>query len=462
MSVRAVVMAAGKGKRMNSDLPKVLFEVAGRPLVSWVLDAVRGAGVDDITVVVGHGAEAVAAVLPAGVHTALQREQLGTGHAVVTALESMGDVSGDTVLVVPGDTPLFHPSSLRSLLAAHGSADATLLTADMPDPAGYGRVIRDGDRVAAIVEYRDASEEQLRVSEVAISTYAFSGPALVEALADIGNDNTQREYYLTDAIALIANQGVVTAVRGADPDEVQGVNSLAQLAAVNAAMRERILLEWMGQGVWVQDPLRTYVDASVTLSPGSRLYADVHLEGETSVAAGAVVGPGVFAVDSTIGPDARVWYSVLRSAEVGERAEVGPYASLRPGTVMEAGSKIGTFVETKATTVGKGSKVPHLSYVGDTVIGEQSNVGAGSITCNYDGYQKHPTVIGDRVRIGSDTMLVAPVEIGDDGWTGAGSVISKDVPPGSLGVERSTQREVPGYAARRARQAEKKMKKKGD
>lgn len=456
MSVRAVVLAAGKGKRMNSDLPKVLFEVAGRPLVSWVIDAVARAGVDEITVVVGHGADQVADVLPEGVRIALQEHQLGTGHAVMTALASMGDLSGDTVLVVPGDTPLLQAESLMNLLAAHSGADATLLTAHMPDPTGYGRVIRDGDRVAAIVEERDASDEQRMVCEVAVSTYAFEGPALAAALAAIGNENTQGEYYLTDAVAVIAGRGVVGALTGADAAEVQGVNSLGQLASVNAAMRDRILAGWMAKGVWVQDPARTYLDAGVILEPGARLYADVHLEGATSVAAGATVGPGVFAVDSVIGPNARVWYSVLRSAKVGEGAEVGPYASLRPGTVMEAGSKIGTFVETKATTVGKGSKVPHLSYMGDAVIGEDSNIGAGTITCNYDGYRKHATVIGDRVRIGSDTMLVAPVEVGDDGWTGAGSVISRDVSPGALGVERSAQREVKGYAARRARQADKK------
>ncbi|MCB2224437.1 MAG: bifunctional UDP-N-acetylglucosamine diphosphorylase/glucosamine-1-phosphate N-acetyltransferase GlmU [Actinobacteria bacterium] len=454
MSVRAVVLAAGKGKRMNSDLPKVLFEVAGRPLVAWVVEAVASAGVEDITVVVGHGADLVAGALPPGVAVARQEEQLGTGHAVRCALDEMGDLAGDTVLVVPGDTPLFRPESLRSLLDAHTGA-ATLLTAEMPDPTGYGRVLRDGDRVTAIVEEADATDEQRAVREVALSTYAFDGPALAEALERVENDNAQGEYYLTDVVGILAGDGV-GAVAGADPDEVQGVNSLEHLAAVEAAMRRRILSAWMRSGVWVQDPGRTYVDAAVTLEPGARIYADTHLEGATSVAAGAVVGPGVFAVDSEIGPGARVWYSVLRSARVGEEAEVGPYASLRPGTVMEAGSKIGTFVETKATTVGKGSKVPHLSYMGDAVIGEGSNVGAGSITCNYDGYQKHRTVIGDRVRIGSDTMLVAPVELGDDAWTGAGSVISRDVAPGALGVERSQQREVPGYAARRARKAEKK------
>jgi bifunctional UDP-N-acetylglucosamine pyrophosphorylase/glucosamine-1-phosphate N-acetyltransferase len=454
MSVRAVVLAAGKGKRMNSDRPKVLFEAAGRPLVSWVVDAVAAAGVEDVTVVVGHEADRVAGVLPDGVRTALQAEQLGTGHAVMAALEVMGDVAGDTILVVPGDTPLFRPESLAGLLAAHDEVDATLLTTRMPDPTGYGRVIRDGDRVAAVVEERDATDEQRAIDEVAVSTYAFDGAALRAALASIRNDNAQGEYYLTDAVAAIAAGGTVGAVTGADPEEVQNVNTLEQLSAVEAAMRGRILAGWMGRGVWVQDPARTYVDAGVALEPGARLYADVHLQGSTTVGAGAEVGPGVFVVDSEIGGGARVWYSVLRSAVVGEDAEVGPYASLRPGTVMEAGSKIGTFVETKATTVGRGSKVPHLAYMGDATIGEDSNIGAGTITCNYDGYRKHPTVIGDRVRIGSDTMLVAPVEVGDDGWTGAGSTITRDVPPGALGVERSPQRELPGYAARRARQAE--------
>jgi len=456
MSVRAVVLAAGRGKRMRADLPKVLFEVAGRPLIAWVVDAVAAAGVDDTTVVVGHGGEAVAGVLPKGVGTAVQEEQLGTGHAVMAALQAIGDVSGSTVLVVPGDTPLLQAGSLQALLETHAAtgADATLLTAEMLDPTGYGRVIRDGDRVTAIVEERDADEAQRAIREVAISTYAFDGDALTRALSQIGKDNAQGEYYLTDVIEVLAGGGLVSAVVGADAHEVQGVNSLDHLAAVAATMRERIVLRWMRDGVWVQDPARTYIDAGVTLEPGARIYADVHLEGDTMVAPGATVGPGVFAVDSTIGPGARVWYSVLRSAMVGANAEVGPYASLRPGTVMEAGSKIGTFVETKATLVGPGSKIPHLSYVGDATIGEQSNIGAGTITCNYDGYHKHPTVIGDRVRIGSDTMLVAPVDVGDDAWTGAGSVISKDVSPGALAVERSAQREVPGYAARRARKAE--------
>ncbi len=445
---------------MKSDRPKVLFSVAGRPLLAWVLDAVAGAGPDEVVVVVGHGAAEVQAALPPGVRGVVQEPQLGTGHAVMTALEAMGEVGGDTVLVVPGDTPLLQTETLRALVAALPGAPAALLTAVMPDPTGYGRVLREGSKVVGIVEHRDATAEQRGISEVAVSTYAFSGAALAGALAGLSRGNDQGEYYLTDAVAALAAGGEVRAVAVADPAEVQGVNSHEQLASVAAVARARLNASWMAAGVEMVDPGRVYIDAGVTLEAGARLYPGVHLEGGTTVAAGAEVGPDVFAVDSAIGPGARVWYSVLRGAEVGEGAQVGPFASLRPGTRLEAGAKAGTFVETKATVVGRGSKVPHLSYIGDTLIGEGSNIGAGTITCNYDGREKHRTVIGDRVFIGSDTMLVAPVTVGDDAVTGAGSVITRDVAAGALAVERAEQREVPGYAARKARQAPRRVPKK--
>jgi len=456
MSLRAIVLAAGRGTRMKSERPKVLFEVAGRTLLSWVLDAVAGVSPDEVVVVVGHGADEVEATLPAGVRAVRQEPQLGTGHAVMVALEALGEVGGDTVLVVPGDTPLLQAETLRALVTAAAGAPAALLTAVMPDATGYGRVVRLGEKVVGIVEHRDATPEQRAGREVAVSTYAFAGAALAGALAGLGRANDQGEYYLTDAVAALAAGGEVRAVPVADPAEVQGVNSLGQLAAVAAEVRRRLNAAWMAAGVEMPDPERVYLDAAVALEAGARLYPGVHLEGRTSVAAGAEVGPEVFAIDSAIGPGARVWYSVLREAEVGEGAQVGPFASLRPGTRLEAGAKAGTFVETKATVVGRGSKVPHLSYIGDATIGEGSNIGAGTITCNYDGREKHRTVIGNRVFIGSDTMLVAPVEIGDEATTGAGSVITRDVPPGALAVERGQQREVPGYAARRAKKAPKK------
>jgi bifunctional UDP-N-acetylglucosamine pyrophosphorylase/glucosamine-1-phosphate N-acetyltransferase len=449
MSLRAIILAAGRGTRMKSDFPKVMFTLAGRPLLSWVLDAVAGVAPAETLVVVGHGAAQVEALLPGWARAVLQEPQMGTGHAVQTALAAAGDVRGDTVLVVPGDTPLLRPETLPG-------ASAALLTTLMADPEGYGRVRRAGDRVVGIVEERDATPEERQIREVAVSTYAFDGTALAKALVGLGRGNDQGEYYLTDAVAALASGGEVRAVPVADPGEAQGINSHAQLAAVGAAVRERINQAWMTAGVWMLDPSRVYVDASVSIEAGACLYPEVHLEGLTTVAAGAVVGPQVFAVDSVVGPGARVWYSVLREAEVGAGAQVGPFASLRPGTRLGEGAKVGTFVETKAAVVGRGSKVPHLSYIGDATIGEESNVGAGSITCNYDGREKHPTVIGDRVFIGSDTMLVAPVRVGDDATTGAGSVITRDVAPGALAVERAEQREIPGYAARKARKPRRK------
>lgn len=456
MSVRAIILAAGKGTRMRSDTPKVLHPVAGRPIISWVVDTVCATGVDDVTVVIGHGADSVAAVLPEGVRAVVQASQAGTGDAARVAIGVMGDLTGDVVLVVPGDSPLIRPDTLRELLAAHaaGEAACTVLTTRMADPTGYGRVVRVGDRVARIVEERDADEKTRALAEVAISTYVFDGAALVAALDGLTADNDQEEYYLTDAVGLVAGLGGVGALEVADSTETLGVNSHDQLAMVDTAMRARINRDWMAQGVRMLDPSRVYIEAGVTLEPGATIYPGVHLAGATHVAADALVGPDTFVVDSTIRRGARVWYSVVRGTDVGEDADVGPYASLRPGTVLAAAAKAGTFVEVKASTIGRGSKVPHLSYIGDATIGEDANVGAGTITCNYDGFRKHHTTIGSRVFIGSDTMLVAPVEIGDDAVTGAGSVITHDVAPGALAVERSLQKEIPGYAERRARLAD--------
>jgi bifunctional UDP-N-acetylglucosamine pyrophosphorylase/glucosamine-1-phosphate N-acetyltransferase len=437
---------------MKSSLPKVLHPVAGAPLLTWVIDAVSAAGPDEITVVVGHGADQVAAILPPGVGAALQEVQNGTGHAVLVALAELGDVEGDTIVVVPGDAPLITPETLRRLISAHAEREPaiTFLTTRMADPTGYGRIVRDdAGEVVGIVEERDADDAQRRIDEVGVSMYAFAGGELLRALNEVGTANDQGEMYLTDVIEILAAEGAPIAAVEADPAEVVGVNSHDQLAETARSLRARINLGWMRDGVSMLDPERVYIEPDVQIEPGAVIMPDVHLQGKTTVASGARVGPSVFAVDSEIGPAAQVWYSVLRGARVGERAEVGPFASLRPGTVLGPETRAGTFVEMKNTSVGRGSKVPHLSYMGDATIGEDSNVGAGSITCNYDGFEKHATVIGDRVRIGSDTMLVAPVEIADDAWTGAGSTITRDVPKGALGVARSLQKDIPDYAARR-------------
>ena len=382
--------------------------------------------------------------------------QGGTGHAARMAAEAIGDLSGDVVLIVPGDSPLLRAETFAELIAAHAASDAvcTVLTTRMPDPTGYGRVVREGGEVTRIVEERDADAAIRALDEVAVSTYVFDGAVLAAILGRITAENDQGEFYLTDAVGLVGGLGRVAGFEAAEHQEVLGVNSHGQLAAVEAVMRGRINREWMEAGVRMIDPDRVYVEASVTLEAGATLYPGVHLSGTSRVAAGAAVGPDTFVVDSTIGRRARVWYSVLRGADVGEDAEVGPYASLRPGTVLAAKAKAGTFVEVKAAEIGRGSKVPHLSYIGDATIGEDTNIGAGTITCNYDGFRKHHTTIGSGVFIGSDTMLVAPVEVGDGAFTGAGSVITRDVAPGALAVERSPQKELPGYAERRARQAD--------
>jgi len=457
MSVKAVLLGAGKGTRMKSDLAKVLYRAAGRPLVNWMLEIVAQAGVAETVVVVGHQADDVAAVLPPGTRTAHQPQQLGTGHAARVGLEALQVAAGDIVLVLPGDMPLVRPETLEHLVELHRGtgAVATLLSCQPADPTGYGRVLRGATgHVLGIVEQRDATAAQLAIREVGTSVYAFDAMRLGQALAALSNHNQQGEYYLTDVIGELAGAGHRVEAMVAAAIEGEGVNSHDQLATAAAELRRRINRGWMRAGVWMEDPERTYVDADVLLEPGVRLRADTHLEGATTVAAGAEVGPSTYVTDSRIGPGAHVWYSVLRQADVGADAEVGPYVSLRPGAMLLDRSKAGTFVEIKNSVVGEDSKVPHLSYVGDAEIGKGSNIGAGTITVNYDGYQKHRTVIGDGAKIGSDTMLVAPVTIGDEAWTAAGSVITKDIAAGALAVARSPQREVPGYAARRRARAD--------
>ena len=440
---------------MKSDLAKVLHVVAGRTLLDWVLEAVAELDADETVVVVGHQSEAVAALVGARAVTVEQTPQLGTADALRVGLTGVSDRSG-TVLVLPGDMPLLSGASLQRLLAAHAAADAaaTVLTARAEDPTGYGRVLRDGDQVVGIVEDGDADETQLAIDEINTSVYAFDGPLLEAALAEVTDDNAQAEFYLTDVIEILAASGRSVGAVVVDEIEAAGVNSHSQLAAAAAVLRRSINEAWMSAGVWMLDPSRVYLDATVQLAPGVKLFPDVYLEGVTAVEAGAEVGPAVQMRDSTVGAGARVRYAVVQDARIGGDVTVGPFTYLRPGAELAPAAKAGSFVEIKNSQVGPGSKVPHLSYVGDATIGEDSNIGAGTVTVNYDGVEKHRTTIGDRVRIGSDTMLVAPVTIGDDAYTGAGSVITTDVPSGSLAIERSDQKEVPGYAERRRRRLE--------
>ena len=452
MGVKAVVLGAGSGTRMKALLPKVVHSVAGRPMIRWVLDAVALLDPEQTVVVVKPEADQVRAVLPEDVTPVVQSRQLGTAHALQVALGSITLDPDDHILVVPADTPLITSTTLGRLASRHrrtGSA-VTCVTANMEDPTGYGRVLRDGwDRVQRIVEHADTTTREREINEINGGVYMFDGEFILDAIGHVERNNAQGEYYLPDVVAILNAEGHGISAYRTDAEELAGVNTQDQLAAVAATMRCRINQAWMRRGVWMQDPTRVYVDATVSLEAGVRLYPGVHLEGETSVRSGAEIGPDAYISDSRVGPGARVWYSVVRGATLGADVEVGPYASIRPGAEFREGSRAGSFVEVKNSVVGSGAKVPHLAYVGDAEVGNQANIGAGAITANYNGFEKHRTRIGDRAQVGSNTVLVAPVEVGDDAFIGAGSAITRNVSDGALGIERATQREIPGYAKRR-------------
>lgn len=454
MSHVVIIMAAGKGVRMRSEIPKVLHAVAGRTILSWIVEAAAATRPARIMVVVGVGARRIRSFLPSWVETCHQPERRGTGQAASLGLKALGDLpDGTPVVVLPGDVPLITAESIRRAIGTHEkeNAVATVLTAEVEDPSGYGRVLRDPEgQVEAVVEHVDATSDQRRIREINTSLYIFSAGPLRAGLERIGVNNLQGEYYLPDVIGWMVAGGKKVVAMPIPISNALGVNNQAQLAEVATWMRRRILERHLLAGVWMEDPERIYVDADVKLAPGVKLYAGVHLEGEVEVEKGAIVGPDAYVRDSNIGPRSRVWYSVVRESAIGADVQVGPYASLRPGTRIERGAKAGSFVEIKNSRLGEGAKVPHLSYVGDAEVGERANVGAGTITANYDGYQKHRTIIGREAQIGSNTVLVAPVEVGEEGWTGAGSTITRPVPSGALAVERSPQKTLPGYAARRA------------
>ncbi len=451
-----IVLAAGEGTRMRSrTTPKVLHRLAGRSMLGHVLAATATLEPGRTLVVVGHAREAVSAhvaeVAPAALPV-VQEQQNGTGHAVRVALEAVGPLEG-TVVVVPGDSPLLTADTLARLVTEHERLHAatTLLTAVVDDPTGYGRVLRaPGGGVTGIVEHKDADDAQRQVREVATSVYAFDAAHLRDALGRLSTDNAQGEEYLTDVVGLHADAGLaVAAVTAADPTETMGVNDRAQLADAGTALRDRLVRRHMLAGVTVVDPATTWLDVTVELEPDVVLHPGCQLQGATVVRAGAEVGPDCTLTDTTVGEGARVRRAECVSADVGHGAQVGPYTYLRPGTRLGPGSKAGGFVEMKAAELGEGAKVPHLSYVGDAEIGPRSNIGAATVFVNYDGRDKHRTVVGSDVRVGSDTMLVAPVSVGDGAYTAAGSVITTDVPPGALGVSRARQRNIEGWVARK-------------
>jgi bifunctional UDP-N-acetylglucosamine pyrophosphorylase/glucosamine-1-phosphate N-acetyltransferase len=456
MGTTVVVLAAGEGTRMRSATPKVLHPVGGRSLVGHALAAVEAVEPERVVVVIGHGRERVAehlAKIAPDVVPVVQEHQNGTGHAVRVACAAVAVPDGATVLVVCGDTPLLGGQTLQRLLGEHArqGAAATVLTAVVPDPTGYGRIVRDaaGD-LAAIVEHRDATAEQLAVAEVNSGVYAFEAKFLRDALARLSTDNSQGEEYLTDVIAIARRDGApVATVRAADHTEILGVNDRVQLAELGRLLNRRVLDAWMRAGVTVVDPASTWIDVGVTLEPDVVVHPNTGLHGATHIASGAVVGPGSTLTDTVVGTGAHVLSSYATGAQIGPRAHVGPFAYLRPGAILGVDSKAGAFVEIKNSSVGAGSKVPHLSYVGDAEIGVGVNIGAATIFVNYDGVAKHRTTVGDHVRVASDTMLVAPLTLGAGSYTAAGSVITQDVPPGALAVARGIQRNVEGWVERK-------------
>jgi bifunctional UDP-N-acetylglucosamine pyrophosphorylase/glucosamine-1-phosphate N-acetyltransferase len=455
-------MAAGQGTRMRSSVPKVLHEVCGRPMVAWPILAAREAGAGRVCVIVSPDSE-VPAGLPEGVETVVQERPDGTGGAIRAAGEAIP--ASDTVLVLSGDHPLISASVLGELIEAQAGegAGAAVLTTELDDPGSYGRVVRAADgsfeRIVEAKTEGDATPEQLRIREVNAGTYAFAGASLRNALAGLNNDNAQGEYYLPDVLPIIRDAGeLVVAHRVADSSVNLGVNDRVQLAKVNEKARQTILEEHMRAGVTIVDPAATWIDAEVELVPDVRIEPGTTLRGRTSVGAGSVIGPMTTLIDSTIGERVTIPHSYLTECEVADGVSVGPFAHLRPGARLAEGSKAGSFVEIKNSEIGAGAKVPHLSYIGDAEVGEGTNLGASTITANYDGFRKNRTKIGKDVHTGVDTTLVAPVEVGDEAYTGAGSVITEDVPPGALGISRAEQKNVEGYAEEKAKQAKEEGK----
>ncbi|MGH2993298.1 MAG: bifunctional UDP-N-acetylglucosamine diphosphorylase/glucosamine-1-phosphate N-acetyltransferase GlmU, partial [Solirubrobacterales bacterium] len=414
------------------------------------------AGAGRVAVIVSP-AQDLGSALPSGVETVVQPQPDGTGGAVRAALDLVRDAG--TVLVLSGDHPLISAELISELLEAHRSAGAaaTVMTTELDDPASYGRIVRDPEgRVERIVEAKhagDATPEQLAIREINTGTYVFEAGPLAEMLERITNENAAGEYYIGDVLPLLREAELeVAAYRASDPSVNLGVNTRVELAEANREARRRILTAHMLAGVTVVDPDATWIDADVEIEPDARIEPASFLRGATRIGAGAIVGPFTTLVDTILGPGATALHSYLAECEVLERCSVGPFTYIRPRTTLREGAKAGAFVEIKGSDIGPGSKVPHLSYVGDAEIGQDANLGAGSITANWDGFRKHRTVIGDHVRIGVDTALVAPVHVGDAAYTGAGSVITQDIPPGALGISRPEQRNVEGYAERTARE----------
>ena len=455
-NLEVIILAAGLGTRMKSATIKILHRAAGRPIVDYVLDLARDLCPNPPVMVIGHQREAVQKLIGDRARYAIQEEQLGTGHAVLQAASVLSDAAGKRVLVLSGDVPLTRPETLRQLLDEHerNRNALTLLTMRLSDPAMYGRIVRDDDgAVVRIVEAKDASDEEKRIEEVNAGIYVFDGEHLFDNLRNLRNTNAQGEYYLTDLLGVLRERGHrVGAVIAADPVEALGVNSRADLAQVDGEIQRRVVEKLMREGVTFRNPSTVVIDSTVQIEPDTVVYPFVTLEGETRIGRDCVIEPGAHLINVRIGNDVHIKTgTVAEDAVIEDEASVGPYAHLRPGTRLGRKVKVGNFVETKKAVFGAGAKASHLSYIGDAEVGADVNIGAGTITCNYDGVRKHKTILEDGVFIGSDSQLVAPVRVGKGAYVGAGSTITKDVPPGSLALSRTPQKIVEGWAERKAK-----------
>jgi bifunctional UDP-N-acetylglucosamine pyrophosphorylase/glucosamine-1-phosphate N-acetyltransferase len=455
-NVHVVILAAGKGTRMKSTLPKVLHRVAGVPMIEYVLSVASQLSPSSTTVVVGHGADAVQAALSTRPRLSfvLQQPQLGTAHALLTTAPLLEAEAG-TVVLLSGDVPLLSGETLQNLIDKHDrtQAAASVVTAVVGDPSGYGRIVRDGEQIARIVEERDASAAERQITEINSGIYAFALDGLFQALRSVATENAQREYYLPDLVDIYRRCGrrvETTTVK--NPIEIRGINSRAELAEASRIVRDAKNAQLMASGVTLEDPATTYVGRDVEIGADTVIHPCVHLEGRTVIGSGCEIHQGVRITDSRIGDGVTVYdHSVLDDATIESNAEVGPFARLRGKVVLRAHAKVGNFVEMKNTVFGAGSKAMHLTYLGDAVIGEGVNVGAGTITCNYDGIRKQTTTIEDGAFIGSDTQLIAPVTVGRDAYVGTGTTIREDVPPGALAVSAGKQRNIEGWVEKKGR-----------